>query len=120
MRRLSEIKNGDALDVLVDMFDPIMRILQDKEVSQYARVGKRAEAVKLAIKKHKKDVLTVLAIFDGADPETYEINVVQIPIKIFQLLNDPDMADFFASQGWRTSGESSGSATENTEAVENQ
>lgn len=116
MRKLSEIKNEDALEVLADIFDPITRICSDKEIRTLA--GKsRAEAVKAAVKNHKRDVLYILAKLDGEDPDKYEVNIIQIPVKIFDLLNDPDMASFFSSQGLTSSNDASGSATENTEAT---
>ena len=120
MRKLSEIKNGDALDVLADIMDPVVRICQDTKIKELAWKKDKIGAVQVAIKNHKKDVLHILAILDGEDPDVYEVNIVQIPIKVFDLLNDPDMAAFFESQGLMTSGKSSGSATENIEAIENQ
>jgi len=119
MRKLSEIKNEDALDVLVELIDPVVLICQDMELKQVMKKNDRVQAVKIAIKNHKDEVLKILAILDGENPDTYEFNIVTLPIKLMELFNDPDMMTFFTSQGLMSSETSSGSATENIEAIEN-
>lgn len=119
MRKLSEIQNEDALDVLADIIDPVTEIFQDQELGKLMKLEKnKREAVKLAIKKHKKAVIHIMAILDGEPVETYKVNVLQLPLKLLELLNDPDMLDFFKQQGLMISDASSGSATESTEATE--
>lgn len=118
MRKLSEIKNEDALDTLVELIDPIIEICKDDELKQAMNEKDRVKSIKLAVKNHKTEVTKILAILDGENPETYEFNVVTLPIKLMELFNDEDMMAFFASQGWMSSETSSGSATENTEAIE--
>lgn len=113
MRKLSEIQNEEALDVLADILGPVMEIAQDKNVK--AQGGKMA-AIQYVIKNHKKALLMILAALDGVPYEDYNINIIQIPIKVTELLNDKDLMDFFQSQGLTISDESSGSATANTEA----
>lgn len=115
MRKLSEIQNEEALDVLADILAPVMAIARDKVIKAKAREGKTA-AIQYAIKNHKKSVLKILAVLDGVPVEEYKINVIQIPIKVTELLNDKDMMDFFQSQGLMILQETSGSATESTEA----
>lgn len=115
MRKLSEIQNEEALDVLADILAPVMVIAKDGEVKAAAKKGK-VEAVQYVIKNHKKPILKILAILDGVPVEEYKINVVQIPVKLTELLNDKDLMDFFQSQGLMISDEISGSATESTEA----
>lgn len=112
MRKLSEIQNEEALDVLADILAPVIEIAQDKVVKEKAKEGRMA-AVQYVIKGHKKALLNILATLDGIPIEEYRINVIQIPIKVTELLNDKDLMDFFQSQGLTILDESSGSATAN-------
>lgn len=118
MRKLSEIKNKEALDTLVELIDPVVEICKDAELKQVMADNNRVQAIKLAVKNHKKQVVQILAILDGENPQTYEFNIVTLPIKLMELFNDEDMMAFFASQGWMNSETSSGSVTENTEVIE--
>ncbi len=125
MRKLSEIQNEDALDVLAELLDPIAELSKDKEIRRPNKNEKgedvpktKLEMVQIAIRKHKRAVLKILATLDGVPLEEYNINLIQIPLKVYELLNDEDMMAFFQSQGLNLSDAFSGSATENTEVIE--
>ena len=111
--KLSDIKGEAALDVLADLLEPAAEILGDQAVKTAFNGGSPLSAAKVAIKNHKKAVLTVLAICDGADPATYSPNVFSLPAKLLEILNDPEIIGLFNWQG-QTDKTSSGSATENT------
>ena len=116
MRKLSEIKGEDALDVLADVLDPIMEISADEKFVAMCRGnGKKSEIVKYLLKTHKCEVLEVMAILDGEDPQTYAPPIVKLPVMLLELFNDPDLISLFQSQDTVTS---SGSATENTEETD--
>lgn len=125
MRKLSEIQNEEAIDVLADLLDPIAEISKDKEIrkpnknEQGEDVPKtKMEVIQAILKRHQRAVVKILAILDGVPIEDYKINIIQIPAKVYECLNDKDMLAFFQSQGLNISDASSGSATENTEAEE--
>lgn len=118
MRSISEIKGEDALDVLADIIEPVSEILTDKEVVEHARAGDKIKAVSAAIKNHKKEVIKVLAILDGENPETYAPSILTLPVMLINLLNDPDIGMLFTPQGQNTGENASGSVTENIEANE--
>ncbi len=115
MRKLSEIQNEEALDVIADILDPVIEICQDDELKEVMTKNDRMAAIKIAIKKHKEAIMLILATLDGESIETYKINLIQIPTKLLELFNDPDMAAFFQSQGLMISDAFSGSATVTTE-----
>lgn len=117
MRKISEINGEDALDVLADIVEPMAEILSDKQVTDGFRSGMMIQAVKAAIKGHKKAVLEVMATLDGEPVETYAPNLVTLPVKIMELLNDPMLQGLFSSES-QTDAASSGSATESIEARE--
>lgn len=95
MRRLSDIKGEEALDVIADIIEPATEIMADKDFQKVARERNIPKAASVAIKNHKKAVLTVLAVLDGEDPATYEPTLVSIPMKLIELFNDPELVSLF-------------------------
>ena len=75
----------------------------------------RFKAIGLAIKNHKKAVIRIMATMDGVPVDEYKCNVYTLPVKILELLNDPDLVQLFTYQGQTWDAKSSGSASENTE-----
>ena len=117
MRKLSEIQNEEALDLLADILEPVMKIASDAEVREVAKDGKMA-AIQYVLKNHKSALMTIMAKLDGVSMDEYRVNVVQIPVKVMELLNDKDLMDFFQSQDLLTSEMPFGSAMASTEADE--
>lgn len=115
--KLSDIKGEKALDVLADLMDPLSEIFSDEKVKELVQRGNKLGTVKEILKNHKKSTLTVLALLDGENPETYEPSIITIPVKLITLLNDPSIAPFFVLQGRNMGAKSSGSAMGNTEAT---
>lgn len=116
--RLSDIKGEKALDVIADLLDPVAEISTDNEVRTLLETGKvedRKKAIKLGIKNHKKAVITMLAILNGEDPETYEPSIYVLPVMLLDILNDPEVQRLFGSQEQTSDGISSGPVQENTE-----
>ena len=114
--KLSAYKDEAALDLLADLIEPASEILGDKSVVEAASSGNAWRAVSLAIKHHKKSVMSVLAALDGVPVEEFHCNVMTLPTKLIELLNDPDIAQLFSFAGQTEDQTPSGSHTENTEA----
>lgn len=115
--KLSDWKGEEAIDLLADLLDPIAEIASDEVLRAKRKEGaKKLELVKLMLKSHKKSVITILALLNGEDPETYEPSLISLPAMVLELLNDEALIELFQSQGQMKPEESSGSATENTEA----
>lgn len=114
--KLSDYKGEEALDLIVELLDPITKIMSDKQVAEAYQKVSKLEAIKIAIKNHKTEVIEILAILDGEDPEEYEVNIFTLPVKILQILNDPELIKLFGSQGQAGGAKSSGSVLENIEA----
>lgn len=113
--RLSEIKGETALEVIADIIEPAFSIMSDKEFEKAIKADKKYSAIQIALKKHKKDVLTILAVLDGEDPETYKPSLLSIPKKLLEMLSDPELMELFQSQGQTSDAPSAGSASEITE-----
>lgn len=117
--KLSDFKGENALDLLADIIEPAAEILGDKEIAELYNGGwKKAAIVKIAIKKHKKEVIEILAAMDGVPVEEYSCNVLTLPLKLLEILNDKEFMELFTFAGQTGGAKSSGSPTENTEANE--
>ena len=122
--KLSEYRGEDALEVLAELLEPAVEILADADIAaawrdknpNKTRGQKQLKAVSIAIKKHKEAVIAILAALDHETPDEYreKINVVTLPKKLLEVLNDKDLRNFFTSQE-QTKGEPSGSASASTE-----
>ena len=121
--KISDIKGEAALDAFADIIDPAMEIMTDPGVSAAYKNPEttRAQLVGMIVKGHKKAVITIMAVLDGKDPETYadEINIFTVPAKLMEIINDPEVRSLFHLQGQKQVVVSSGSATGNTTGKEN-
>ena len=110
--KLSEYQGEAALDLLADLIEPAGEIMSDKKIGNLFKKN-RFKAVGFAIKNHKKAVMQIMATIDGVPVEEYKCNVLTLPVKILELLNDPALVQLFTSQGQTGDANSSGSASEN-------
>lgn len=115
MKKLSEYQNEEALDILADLIEPAAKIFSDKAIEREWNSGNRIGAVKVAIKNHKSEVIDILAIMEGIPRDEYKCNVVTIPARLLEILNDPDLVDFFGQQSQSGTDVFSGSAMASTE-----
>ena len=88
--KLSEYQGEAALDLLADLIEPAGEIMSDKEIGEVFNKN-RFKAIGLAIRNHKKAVMQILATMDGVPVDEYKCNVFSLPVKILEILNDPDM-----------------------------
>lgn len=112
--KLSEYQGEAALDILADLIEPAGEIMSDKQIGDIFKEN-RFKAIGLAIKNHKMAVMQILATMDGVPVEEYKCNVFSLPVKILEILNDPEMIQLFQYQGQTGDANSSGSASVNTE-----
>ena len=112
--KLSEYQGEAALELLADLIEPAGEIMSDKQIGDIFKEN-RFKAIGLAIKNHKKAVMQIMAAMDGVPVDEYKCNVFSLPVKILELLNDPDLIQLFTYQGQTGDAKSSGSVSENTE-----
>ncbi len=119
MAKLTDFKDEEALDLLADIMVPVAEIAQDEVIKKvFSGEDKEstvADVVRLVIKGHKSAVMDILAALDGVPREDYHCNILTLPMKIMEIVNDPYMRDFFMEQGQTDSQIASGSAMESTE-----
>lgn len=113
--KLSDFQGEAALDLLADLIEPVGEIASDKDIVKAYSEGNKFKAIAAAIKAHKQAVIKILALLDGVPVEDYKVNVFTLPAKLLELLNDPEVAMLFTSQGQMGDATSSGSASEKTE-----
>lgn len=113
--KLSEIKGEKAIEVIAEIIEPASEILADPKVKLAARAKNVPTAAAQALKNHPKAVLRLLAALDGKDPETYKPSIVEIPKKLLELFNDPELASLFTYSDQTEAAESSGPQSENIE-----
>lgn len=94
MRKISDYKGEDALDLLADILEPATMILADPAIKA-AFSRSKIEAVKVAIKKHKHEVLEILARMDGVTVEELDCNVMTLPARLLEILSDKQLMAFF-------------------------
>lgn len=96
MRKLSEIKGEEALDVLAEILVPIVDIWNDEDVKAGYETNV-AKAVSVAIKKHKEEIINIFALLDGKtyEEELEEINILSLPADIIGILNESAIQDLF-------------------------
>lgn len=116
MRKLSEYRDGDALDLLADIMEPAAEIMIDDEVRKAFENDTKLHAASVAIKRHKDAVLQILATLDGVPVEEYHCNIFTLPARVVEILNDEELLSFFTTQAQMTiSATSSGPVTETIE-----
>ena len=107
--------NEEMLDLLADILEPAARIIEDRSWARAWQAGSRAQALRLAIKNHKAEIVEILARVDGQEPAEYSIDPVAMFVRLANAFNRPDlegMSDsLFTSRAQSGGGAPSGPAT---------
>lgn len=120
MKRISEFKDDEAMDVLAEILEPAVNIAKNKKFVNAFRGTKdekpnRIEAVKILLNENREDIVKIMAILNETPVEDFHYNLLTLPSMILQVMNDKEMLSFFSTQGETDSATSSGSVMENTE-----
>lgn len=95
MRKLSEIKGEEALDVLAEIIEPAAQIFTDENVKKALKSESRIKAAKIILKDHKKAILTLMAALEETPVEEYKPTLLALPALILGVLNDPELQSLF-------------------------
>ncbi|MDE6763722.1 MAG: hypothetical protein K2J73_08600 [Oscillospiraceae bacterium] len=118
MKKISEYKNEEALDLLADIIEPAAAIFSDKNIAELMRGKKKMAAVSAAIKSHKQEVIKILARLNDTPVEEYQCNIFSLPTALLEILNDEGLLGFFTASVRKNTKTSGGNPTENTEESE--
>ena len=121
--KITDFKNEEAIELLADIIEPTAIILGDADTRKLAvdlkeKKINKVQLISKVLKKHSKEAVEILARLDGQDPDEYECNILVVPQKALEIMNDKDLADFFTSQVQMMESESFGLHTESTEENE--
>lgn len=120
MKKLSDYVGEDAIDLWLDLLDPLSVIATDKEIKEIARSGKpKILIAKMILKAHRKEAVDIM---QRIDPEPINgINIISRLIAILtEIGENEEVRSFFGyAEQAKTESESSISLMENTEADEN-
>lgn len=96
MKKLSEYRDEEALDLIADLVEPVAALVQDKDFAE-AFDGNKAAAVRIAIKNHKAEVLQILARLENVPVADYHCDVFTLPARLFEILTDENLLAVFTS-----------------------
>lgn len=120
MKKLSDYKGDEAIELWADLIEPLTNILGDKKVANAIQSGKSKMMIAREIlKEHSSEARDILLRIDDTP-----IDGLNIVLRLVAVLSDigqnEEIKSFFgyAVQA-KTESESSGSVMENTEAKEN-
>ena len=120
MKRLSDYKGEEAIELWDDLLDPLTVIIQNPEVKTLARSGKnRLEKARELLRLNRKEIIEILL---RVDPEPIDgLNIISRLIALLsEIGQNPEISAFFGSAAQaKTDSESLDSATESTEVGEN-
>lgn len=120
MKKLSDYKGKEAIDLWADLLDPLTEIFTDKEVQQ-AIIDKTSALTKaqVILKAHKADAVKILLKVDPTPIDGLNL-IARLLSLALEIEHSEVFADFFgSSEQEKTESESSGSVTVITEAKEN-
>ena len=122
MKKLSEFKDDEAMDVLAEILDPMVHMMQNKKFVLAFKGDKkndikpnRVEAIKIAITDNRADVVKIMAVLNETPVEEFHYNLLTLPQMMVEMFNDKELIDFFGYQSETDSEIPSGSAMENIE-----
>lgn len=96
-KKFSDLTNEKAGEMLGEMIEPASEIFSDTEFLESLKKSIAAGAA-TALKKHSKEVVDILAVYDGIPRKEYSINPFQILKKLMELLKESELMSAFISQ----------------------
>lgn len=111
--KLSEVKGERTFDVIADIIEPIANITEDKEaceifskqkppegVTEQQFMAKRLKnSIPKLLKRHKKDIISIIVAIEGLDREEYvrNLNLAALLKDCTELIGDEAFMSLFTS-----------------------
>ena len=108
--------NDDKLDLLADLMDPVSLLAEDGELMELAKNGQRKSAIQRLLRNHKPEIIEILALIEGEDPQAYRIEGPMVAVKLLAWISDnKEIIDgLFPTPAQSADAASSGQHTGNT------
>lgn len=120
MKKFSDYKGDEAIELWADLLDPLTAIFTDDDVRKVVQKGEsKIQIAKTLLKNHKSEMVQIML---RIDPEPIDgLNIVTRLIALLSEIgqNEEIKAFFGFAEEVKTDKGFSGSAMENTEAEEN-
>lgn len=119
MKKLSDYKDEEAIELWGDLIEPISNILNDKNVADVIKSGKPKMIIaKEILKNHSDEAKEILLRIDNSPIDGLNL-IVRLVALLADIGKNPDIKDFFGyAVEVKTENEISGSPTVNTEEKE--
>lgn len=119
--RLSEFRDEQGVEVVAKLLVPIAKIVSNEKnakAQKEANEGKGStlDFVSALLQNNPRDVMDMLAILDGKDPNEYHCSAATVLVDALHMMSDPELLMLFGLQ--RQTLASPGSALETTGAQE--
>ena len=120
MKRFSDYKGNEAIELWADLLEPITKIFQDQQIAQTVKSGKAVFQIASEIlKKHSKEASEILLRIDPTPLDGLNI-ILRLAELVQEISEREELKTFFGFTPQAMMGkESTGSHTESTEAEEN-
>lgn len=120
MKKLSDYVGEEAIDLWLDLLDPLSVIATDKEIKDITRSGKpKILIAKMILKAHRKEAIEIMQRIDPAPINGLNI-IARLVAIISEIGENEEIKSFFGyAEQAKTENGSSISLMENTEAEEN-
>lgn len=117
MKKLSDYKDEEALELWADLLDPFIAIVGDKKIANMLRSKMPPVATaREIIKTYKKEASEILLRIDPTPLDGLNI-IVRLVSLLTEIISDPTLQSFFGLSAEEKKEEiSSGNVTEITEA----
>ncbi len=114
--KITDFKGEEALDLLVNIMEPVTIIFADKAVRDAYKSQPKLQLVKTVVKSHRAEVLEIMAMLNGMSADEYKaaITIPGLIRQVLELINDKELQSFLESQAAETESIASGLPTENT------
>jgi hypothetical protein len=114
--KITDFKGEEALDLLVNIMEPVTIIFADKAVRDAYKSQPKLQLVKTVVKSHMAEVLEIMAMLNGMSADEYKaaITIPGLIRQVLELINDKELQSFLESQATETESTASGLPTENT------
>lgn len=122
MKRLSDYKDEQAIDLWADLLDPLSEILTDNEVQRVVKDGQAPIVIaKIILKAHKKEAAEILTRIDPEPLDGFNI-IMRLVELVVEIGENDDVKAFFGyaarAKTKNVTDTSSGSVTESIEVGE--
>lgn len=97
MRKITDIKGEEALDVLADIIEPVAEIMTDDKIQELVKEKNKLRLITVVLKEHKESIIEILSVIDGVPASEFKakMNILTLPYKVMELFNDKDLIAFF-------------------------